>query len=208
MNLQAPDNNLFVKVKTKTAKHFSRLMAVASANNLPVNPADCVSIQGEIVSLPKTISNDHWHKGFSLKDIKVGDTAIFSHQVIYDLDETYNDIPVYKNLLFYGTEEYFACDIVHVFAVIRDGEIIMVNGWVMLTEFYDSKIVLPSYMKHLKKTVKSEIMHIGNPKNEHKRIDAKQGDTVCYNPLTAQKYEINKKPFVILPQEKILGRNG
>lgn len=204
--LQTTQNNVLVHVKTKMIKHFSKVMALASANNLPANPADCVNILGEVISLPKKITQDHWHNGFTTDDIRIGDTAIFSHQVINDLDDTYKDTPVYKNRIELMAEEYFLADIPHIFGVIRDGEIIMVNGWVMLTTFYESKIVLPASMKRIRHATHAEIMHIGNSRTNMTPIDAKQGDTVYFNPFIAQKYEINKKPFTILPQEKILGK--
>lgn len=206
--IQSTHNVVFVKIKTKMIKHFGKIMAIASANNLPANPADCVSITGEVVSLPKKIVQDHWHTGFTTDDIQIGDTAIFSHQVINDLDDTYKDVPVYRNRIELKAEEYFAADIVHIFAVIRNGEIKMINGWVMLTMFQESKIVLPAEMKRLRNATKATIMHIGNSKTNQKPIDAKQGDTVYFNPFIAQKYEINDKPFTILPQEKILGKDA
>jgi len=207
MKLQTTSNNVLVKVQTKMIKHFGKIMAIAAANNLPANPADCVSITGEVVAIPKKITQDHWHTGFTTDDIKVGDTAIFSHQVINDLDDTYKDIPVYKNRIEIKAEEYFLADIPHIFGVIRNGEIIMVNGWVMLTTFTESKIVLPQSMKRLRHATKAEIMHIGKPRTNMTPINAKQGDTVYFNPFIAQKYEINDKPFTILPQEKILGKD-
>ena len=48
-------------------------------------------------------------------------------------------------------------------------------------------------------------MHIGSNINNEQPIDAKQGDWAYFNPMIATKYQINNKPFVIVPQSHLLG---
>lgn len=204
---QAPFNNVIVKPKTKYIRHISDILKRAAIeNNSSVDPVDFVNIYGEIVSIPKAISKDDRHKGFSLKDIRVGDIGIFRYDVIFDLAQTEPDKPiVYKNMISYKGEEYFACDIIKLFGVIRNNKIIMINGYMMITDFITSKIITSAAMKKGKGTSKAQVMHIGNPKETEIPRNIKRDNHVYFNPLLPQKYEINGKKFCIITQTHILG---
>lgn len=204
--IQSPSCKVIVEVKQKYIKNISSIMkAAAIENNSSVDPVELVNILGVVQSLPKTISSKKKYKGFSTKDIRVGDTAIFSYRVIYDFIQVGEDIK-YKNLIKYEDKELFTADITDVFGVIRDGKIIMINGYVMTTPFAEKKIILAAASKQTKGTVISEVIEIGNPKETDKPLEVKQGDSIYYNPMKAQKYQINNKPFVIIPQSQVLGK--
>lgn len=208
--IQAITNNVIVQPKTKYVKHISDIAKRAALqNDSSINPADCVQIIGEVISLPKNISPFALYKGFSTKDIRVGDTAIFSYRVIFDMVEVpHGQDPIYKNILPYENKEYFLADIKHIFGVIRDRQIIMVNGWVMLTEIEQSKIIIPHGAKKAVQAAHSNIIHIGHSRTHLPGIKAIEGDEVFFKANHAQHYEINGKKFLILPQEKIFGRVG
>lgn len=206
--IQAPTNKVIVHPKTRYIRHISDLMKRSSIQNgASVDPADVVNIVGEIVSIPKQITNDKQYEGYSIQDLQVGDMAIFSFKVIYDLIiKQENGEPVYRNLIKYDGKEYFSCDIRNLFGVIRDGEIIMVNGFVMLEEFEQDKIILAQTIKKTKRAKYSHIMHIGNNRQHLSNIQASNGDLVYFNSDKVQHYEINGKKFIILQQDKILGK--
>lgn len=209
--LQPPFNNLIVKVKTKYIKNISNIMKMSSMQKeSTLKPADCVNIVGEIVSLPKAIDDKRDHEGFSLKDIKVGDIAMFSHLVIFSFVEGGSqEEPAHRNMFTYKGEEYFVCDIQHLYAVIRDGLVIMVNGYTMVYDFEESKIYTPVSLKKKINIAYSEVMHIGNPKdNEPELWDVIAQDTVIFPPNKAIKYQLNEKPFRILRQSHILAVTG
>lgn len=202
-------NNLVVKVKTKYIGNISKLLQLSAIQNgSSVDSVDLVNIVGEIVSLPKIITD--WkigYKGFSTKDMMVGDTAIFSYSIIHDfVIPGENADPVYRNRFFYKGEEYFLADITKIFGVIRDGKIIMVNGYVMAGTFTESQLIIPAKLKKIKKAAETSVMHIGFTKTTENSIDVKDNDTIYFNGMTAQKYQINEKPFTILPQNKIFGK--
>lgn len=207
--IKSAEDKVIVTVTTKYIKHISDLLKRAALeNNTSIDPSDYVNITGTIISLPKRISNTRDYKGFSIKDIQVGDTAIFSSNIIYDLViKAENEEPVYKNLITFKGQEYWVADITKIFGVIRNGEIIMINGYVMATPFTASKIYIPAAQKKSKQSASSQIMHIGNPKETLLPIDVKQGDTIHFNPMIATKYQINDKHFIILQQHQILGKN-
>jgi co-chaperonin GroES (HSP10) len=206
--IQSPENNVIVKVKTKYIGNISKILQLSSIQNgASVDSVDLVNIIGEVVSLPRTISNKIGYKGFSTKDINIGDTAIFSYSIIHDFVIPSEDAdPIYRNRMFYKGEEYFLADITKIFGVIRDGEIKMINGYVMASTFSESVLVLPSALKKLKKAAETEVMHIGNPKTTEASIDINQGDKIYFNSMTAQKYQINNKHFSVISQNKIFGK--
>ena len=206
--IQAPTNKVIVHPKTRYIKHITDLMKRSSIQNgATVDPTDVVNIVGEIVSLPLQISDTKDYEGYTTEDLQVGDIAIFSFKVIYDLIiKQENGEPVYKNLIKYNGNEYFSCDIRNLFGVIRGEEIIMVNGYVMATEFEQNKIIVSQSLKKAKKTKSSHIMHIGKNRSNAKKIGASNGDLIFFDPQKVQHYEINEKKFIILQQDKIFGR--
>jgi len=206
--IQSPVNNVIVKVKTKYIGNISKILQLSAIQNgSSVDSVDLVNIMGEIVSLPRTVSDKIGYVGFSTKDLQVGDTAIFSYSIIHDFVIPAEDAdPIYRNRFMYKGEEYFLADITKIFGVIRDEEIIMVNGYVMASEFSESNFVLPASLKKIKKAAETNVMHIGYPKTEETSIDVDNGDKIYFNSITAQKYQINQKPFSIIQQNKIFGK--
>jgi len=207
--IESSQNIVMVQVATKYISNITDIMRLSAIqNNTSVKAEDVVNIVGNIVSLPRSISNDRSHEGFSTKDLMVGDTIIMSFSVIYDwYQKEHNGELLYKNLISIQANEYWMADITKIYGVIRGDEIIMINGYVMATPFDDDKIVLAAKTRKAKPVKSSELMHIGNPKENKKKITAKSGDTIFYNPNVAIKYQINKKPFIILQQHHILGKS-
>ena len=204
--IQPTHNNVLIKVKHKYIKNITSILKRAAIQNgASVDPNECVNILGEVIMLPKKITNDNTHKGYTIDGIKIGDTAIFSYQVIYDLISTELETPFYRNMIFYKGEEYFVADITKIFGVIRNEEIIMINGYVMTTAFRENVIIVPQSAKKIKGTVYANIISIGATKNGGVGINANKGDLVYFSPLYAQKYQINDKPFCIIKQNRILG---
>lgn len=204
--IQSAANKIIIKVKSKYAKNFSDLVTRAAlAQGATVHLEDLVTNVGEIVSLPRVVHDYGRYKGFSTKDLKVGDTAIFSFHVIYDHFLREPDEPqVHKNRISYHGQEFWQCDISHLFGIIRGEDIVMVNGYVMAAPFLESKIILQP--TDAKICTHSAILHIGNSKEGSPNLKLKRGDTIYFNPIHAQKYQINDKPFIILQQHQILGK--
>lgn len=201
--LVASQSNVLIKVATKYISNISNILKVAAIeNNSSVDPSDLVQIVGEVVSLPKEITTDkRGYENFSTKDISVGDTAIFRYDLIYSFRDISKQERVFRNRIWYNGEEYWCCDIQKIFGVIRNWNIIMVNGYVMLTDFIPSPIVLPTYARQASGAQQAEVMHVGYHQNE---IVA--GDTVFFNPNLAAKYQINGKSFRVIQQKQILGK--
>ncbi len=205
--LKSPESKVLVKIKSKYIKDFDKITKMSAIQNAAtVHLEDLVNITGEVVSMPVRIKRDRVYDGFSTKDIQVGDTAIFSFSVIYDFIQKEPDDPlIYKNRIFYHGQEYWQADIRKIFGVIRNGEIIMVNGYVMAGLFDEDKIYIANASSRAKNCKSSQVIHIGNNKEGQSKIPVHSGDTIFYNPLKPQKYQINNKPFIILQQNQVLG---
>jgi len=192
------ENKVLVKVTSKYIQAVSDILRLSALqNNTSIDPADFVTIRGEVVMLPKKISEEN--KGWSMDNIKVGDLAIFSYQVIYDIIyKIETDTFEYVNMVKYKGVEYFLVDIKHVFAVVRDERVVMQNGWVMATEYPQSLIITKNANKKEKGTVSSVVMH--------KTKGFNTGEEILYSPFKPQHYQINDKPFIILKRSHILGK--
>lgn len=204
---QSPQNNLVVQVDTKyTANLFNMIRAANINHGSQINPADYVNIIGRIVSLPKSISKRKDYEGFTTTDMKVGDHCIMRYDVIFDFEEQENGSATYKNYVWYKGHEFWLADVTKIFAVIRGGKIIMVNGYCMLEDMTPpSMIILPQHLSKYAKSTTATLTHIGNNLYPLKTIDAKDRDTVYYNSRFAQEYEIKDKKFAIVRQKDILG---
>lgn len=183
------------------------MKVAAIENNSSVDPAELVQIVGEVISIPDRITTDkRGYEGFSTKDIRVGDTVIFRFDVIYQFTNISKVGRIFKNRIWWDGKEYWNCDIQKVFGIIRDGEVKMVNGYVMLTDFELPKIVLSHAESGLRGAQKSEVMYIGASKENEKPIPVSPKETVYFNQNLAAKYQINNKPFRIIQQSSILGK--
>jgi len=205
MAIQSGTTHVLVKVKSKFTQNFEKMIAMANLHvGTKVNPADYVNIVGEIVAVPRSVAKRHDLKGFSPADMQVGDQAIFSYQVIYDLEELPSGQYKYHNQLNYKAMEVFRADVSQIFAVIRGGEIIMVNGYVMLQDISKpSSLVLVTQKRMTPNAVSATVSAIGNPLTTSRPIEVAAGDTVYLDHRKIQHYQINDKKFGIVQQRHI-----
>lgn len=202
--LQPPANNLLLYISDIFVKQYGAVAKTSAmySQTSDINSADMVNIVGEIAALPKMVQEDKWLKGFSTKDMKVGDTAIYRFDVIHEFD---NDVR-FRNMFWYRGKEYWSARIDKIFGVIRKGEIIMVNGYCMVEKYNNpTNIILPHNMKNIDGIGTATLTGIGNNLTHLENIDARPGDTVFFDPRKLQKYEIGKKKFGILSQRQLMG---
>lgn len=202
--LQPPANNLLLYISDIFVKQYGAVARTSAmySQTSDINSADMVNIVGEIAALPKMIQEDKWLKGFSTKDMKVGDIAIYRFDVIHEFD---NDTK-FRNMFWYRGKEYWSASIERIFGVIRKGEIIMVNGYCMVEKYNNpTNIILPHNMKNIDGIGTATLTGIGNNLTHLENIDARPGDTVFFDPRKLQKYEIGKKKFGVLSQRQLMG---
>jgi co-chaperonin GroES (HSP10) len=203
-------NNVIVTIEHRFIAHLYNMIRTANMNpGSQINPADYVNIIGEIVAIPREITI--WRRGYegcSTKDIRVGDKAIFRYDVVFDFVEKTDGSAAFKNTFWYEGREWWNCDIQKLFAVIRGGEIIMVNGYCMIEDMEKQPaIIIPQSSRQSTFITRGTLTHVGNNITTLPNITAKPGDTVYYNPNKIQHYKINGKEFGIIQQHHICGKS-
>ncbi len=206
--IQAPANTVLVKVKNVFNRHFSNIAKTAFSDNnaSDVNPADYVTIVGGVVSVPRRITTERReYVGFTTENIRPGDTAIFSYSVIYELDIS-DQNQKFKNCFWYKGQEYWAADILKVFGVIRDGNIMMVNGYCMIEKMKPiSTLILPNHLKNMLNVSEAVATKLSF-RSPHSLRNILPGDTVFYNPLKVQKYTLpTGKEIGIIEDKHLMG---
>jgi co-chaperonin GroES (HSP10) len=207
--VQSVFNNVLVKIPHKYISNITEIVRASQmAHNTKINPADYVNIIGEVVSIPRKISDRIDYNGFELHDIKIGDRLLFRYDVVFAfLKNEEKDTPIFKNMFWYKGEEFWAVDIQKVFAVIRGEEIIMQNGYCMIEKMNEpSMLVLPNHMTRMVNAGMATLSQIGRNLSHLKKIDCNPGDRVYFNPLFVQNYQIAGKKFGIVKQKDIFGK--
>lgn len=203
--IQAPQNNILVKIGNTFIRQVSDIMRVASseAGNTKLNPADLAQIVGTVISVPRGCKDRPGVVGYSAKDIRPGDTLVFRYDVVYSFDTKRKK---WRNMFYFNDQEFWICDIIKAFFVIRDEAIIMLNGYCMVEGIADPpQIVLPESMRNISEIGTAVLTHIGRPLEGKTPISTRQGDTVYFIPKRVQRYEIKGRPFGILRQQDIMG---
>lgn len=208
--MQSPINNVIVTIDRKYIGHITDVLRTSQLTpGSQLNPADLVNIIGTVVSAPKSIQKRMDYKGYSQANIREGDTAIFRYDVIFSfVKQPESEEPIYKNEFWYKGQSYWRVDIQKLFAVVRNGRIIMLNGYCMLENMSNkSSIVLPESLKKYQNVGSATLTHIGKNMVGMDVVGAMPLDTVYYNPLIVQKYKINDKEFGIIRQRDIYASN-
>lgn len=206
---RSPLNRLIISIDNKYVSHLQNAIRRANINpGTQINPANYVTVIGKVESVPLEIVNQRGYWGYSLKDIQVGDTAIFRYDVVWNfIEHKEQGTAEFRNLIFYNGKQFWKADILQIFAVIRNDSIKMVNGFIMV-EHMAPKSPIVMLRQNKKDTVATSaiLTQIGNNLTTLKRIDAFPGDTIYYNPNILQEYEIKGKKIGFLRQSDVLGK--
>lgn len=206
----APVNNLIVTIEKKLYDSVTFNSGQKIYFDPSWHPEEYSMLRAKVVSVPHGIINRHDYNGITI-DMQPGDEILMRYDVVFAYkDQPDRDTPIYKNLLFQWNEktgryeEYWKCDILQIFAIIRD-RIIMVNGYVMLDPVIENKedfstlIIRPDNYKEVELKEKAVIRHIDNNK-----FCLQAGDIVYVNPSTVMCYTINTDKFYLIKERNIL----
>ncbi len=200
-------NNVLIDIDVVYTSNLSRMLAGANLNpGTQINPADYVANIGTVLSLPKMISPRRDYKGFSTKDILPGDKCIIRYDVVYKFHDTDDGSKKFKNYFWYNRQDYWAASIDKIFGVIRDGQIIMINGYCMVEQIEKKSLIVTNAESKRKTTaISGTLTGIGNNLTHLSNIQAQPGDKIYFNPNILQPYKINGKEFGIVSQKHIFG---
>lgn len=206
-------NNLIVRLKQKYYDSVTFDSGVMLHIDPMWHPEEWAMLTAEVLATPEYIINRHDYRNMKC-NVQPGDQIL----VRYDLVFAYNhqpdrDTPIYKNLVLHFDEqsqkheEYWMCDIQKVFAIIRDGEYIMQNEYVMVEPLLRmtsvGKIWTPDQMRAFQPEDRVKVLSIDNSSGKGTICP---GDEICIIPSIAQQYRIDQKSFWIIRQRHILAK--
>lgn len=162
MTIESPANHVILQINTPYRSQLSNAIRMVNIDpSTTINEADFATIVGTVVAVPKILCKRHDYKGYSTKDIKVGDKAIFSYLVVHAFDENPELGASFTNEFRVGNKFYWKCEIHHLFAIVRDGEIRMQNDYVMIEEVKQPSIIkLVSEKKQVENAEISKVIAI------------------------------------------------
>jgi hypothetical protein len=175
-------------------------------------PEEYAMLKARVVSVAPGVINRFDYKGYSIC-VKPGDEILIRYDVVFAyVDQPDRDTPVYKNLLFVYNDqsgkydELWLCDILQVFAIIRDNKFHMINGFVMLDPIVDkradfsSRIIRPDSHNCLIMRNKAVVRAVNSS-----TLPIGVNDTVYINPQMVMQYQLNLEKFYIIKEQYILG---
>lgn len=176
------------------------------------HPEEYAMLRARVISVPRGIIKRKDYEGAEIS-MMPGDEIYMRYDVVFAYrDQPDRDTPIYKNLLLRWNDEskrhdeIWQCDVLQVFAIIRD-EIIMVNDYVMLDPIsetfgdYSDLIARPDNWKNVEVKDRARIRHIGS-----NSLGLKGGETVYVNPSTIMCYTINTMKFFLVKQRNIFAK--
>lgn len=213
--MQAPVNKLIVTLEKK----FYDSVTFQSGQTIYFDPSwqpeEFAMLQARVVSVPKGVTERNDYKGVVV-DISPGDKILMRYDVVFSYkDQPDRDSPVFKNLLFdYNEkkqrfEELWLCDILQIFAIIREREFVMINGYVLLDPIVEERdslsslIIIPDNYKQTSPKYRARIRAINS-----KKFDLQAGDEVYINPATVMCYQINLDKFYVIKENYLLAKVG
>lgn len=214
MHPVAPVNNIIVTLKKKYYDSVSFKSGVTLHFDPMWHPEEYAMLQATVASVPRGVINRFDYMGMSI-EMQPGDEILVRYDLVFSYSEQQDrDTPKYKNLLLHHDGEkyveYWLCDIQKVFAIIKDGEYIMQNGYVLLdpimedTSTISNIIELPDTIKVQQSKRAGIVRAIGAPLKHQPQFSVQPGDKVYVLPGTIQHYRVDANEFMICKQSHLL----
>lgn len=162
--------------------------------------------KGRVVALPCAIS-DHYFLKLVQDTVEVGDLLYFHFNAI--TPDSRVDLKILD-------KPYYLVCMEHIFAIVRNGQILMYGGRVLAEPIYDEDIQDLGGLK-VKKTAsgvikelnvghnlkKARLTHIGNPLTDQPKTKVSPGDIIYYEQDADFENEIEGKKYFCMIQEDI-----
>lgn len=177
------------------------------------NPEEYAMMRARVQAVPGGITKRRDYKDVT-PIIQPGDEVLIRYDVVYAYkDQPDRDTPIYKNLLFEWSdvnqryEEVWLCDILQIFAIIRDREYQMLNGYVLLDIIHEDEYEnYHSIIRPVRLTT-TELKHKAKVKAINSKVlDVKAGDIVYINPAYVMCYQIDTYKFYVVKESHILAK--
>lgn len=209
--MHTPINKLVVKLEKKL--YDSRTFESGQTIHFDPSwhPEEYAMLKATVISVPPGVIDRADYHGYKIC-IQPGDEILIRYDVVFAyLDQPDRDTPIYKNLIFQFNEaakqyeELWICDILQVFAIIREDWFYMINGHVMLSivkhrkELYSNLIIVPDSQQE------TESKNMAMLKAGGAALGLAPGDLVYINAQMVMQYQLNLERFYIIKEQYILG---
>lgn len=209
--MNAPVNKLLVSIEKKLYDSRTFESGKTIYFDPTWSPEEYAMLKATVVSVPPSIIKRKDYEGYEVL-VRPGDEILIRYDVVFAYkDQPDRDSPIYKNLifnynqLFEKFEELWLCDILQVFAIIKDGRYFMINGFVMLDIITEKQEDFSALIARPDSYNNQELKHMAIVKASANPNMA-TGDTVFINPQTVMCYQLNLTKFYIIKEQYILGR--
>jgi len=174
------------------------------------HPEEYAMLKAKVISVPPGVINRKDYEGFKIA-VNPGDEILIRYDVVFAYnDQPDRDSPIYKNLIFHFNEEeqryeeLWLCDILQVFAIIKDKDYYMINGHVMLHIISERRpastiIDMPEGWQQTELKNKATVIAGGGA------LGLRPGQTVLINPGMVMTYQMDLFKFYIIKEQYILG---
>lgn len=212
--MHAPVNNVIVALEKKFYDSVAFESGVKLHFDPTWHPEEYAMLTATVVSVPTSIIERFDYKGMRA-DMQPGDQLLVRYDLVFGyFDQPDRATPIYKNLILHHDgekyQEYWLCDIQKVFAIIRNGEYIMQNGYVLLDPVLEPPIttsnllVLPDTVTSKQSKRVGIIRAIGAHLPHQPQFCVEPGDKVYVIPGTIQHYRVDTTEFMICKQSHLL----
>lgn len=176
-------------------------------------PEEYAMLEAQVITVPPGVIDRQDYNGYKIC-MSPGDKILIRYDVVFAYhDQPDRDSPIYKNLIFEYNEvtkqyeEYWLCDILQVFAIIKDNEWHMINGFVLLDIIQEKPeeytfLLLPDSLKGKEHKNMAKVRAGGS------NLGLFPSDIVFINPATVMRYQMNLSPFYIIKEQYILGKQS
>lgn len=188
-------------------EHLTKSGVIGIAFENDINRLAGAIRKGRVIAIPRGISQ-HYFLSFVQDSPQIGDILYFHFNSI--LPDTKVDLNIYG-------KPYYLVHMEQIFAMVRNGEVIMYGGRVLAEPIYDNDVEDVGGMK-VRKTEsgiiseinvthnlkKARLTHIGNPLSNQVKTDVAPGDIIFYDKDADFENEVEGKTYFCMTQEDIL----
>jgi hypothetical protein len=209
----APINSLYVTIEKKFQETITFDSGVTLYKDTSFHPEESVMLKAKVVSVPRAIQQRYDYRGFDTDIPYVGATILMRYDVIFRYKEQPDrSTPIYKNLVFYGGQEYWRVDIQQALGIFIGGKLYGLNHYIICEPVgaETNNLIIPAKritMDHFTDhAALKDKPTIGRYRaiTDQPNYGIEAGEEFEVTPGIAQNYEIDTFKFSVINCQRIL----
>lgn len=209
--LTPPANTVLVKLNKKFYDTIQYESGVVLYKDTTYHPEESAMLEAEVYATPMSMIKRADYEGMRI-DVRPGDKILVRYDVVFSYkNQPDRDTPVYKNVLLFRGDEYWKVDMQQIFGKKRGYDYEMLNGYVYCEPVQEllpdhQWLARPLHFQTRMRNDRMRVKYIGLSLEHLPELSVLPGDIIYVHTGLAQRYEINGKPFFIVKQSHILGK--